>query len=145
MVAFKGGSALEKRLSELAAKVTKPANLSVGFMEGATEADGTSVPLVAALNEFGGPKRPARPFFRDMIADKSPQWGDAIAALLVRNNYDATRTMEQMGAGIDGQLKQSIADFDRVPLSPKTIAAKGFDKQLIDSGVMAASTSFKVE
>lgn len=145
MVAFKGGTALEKRLSELAAKVTKPANLSVGFMDAATYPDGTSVPLVAALNEFGGTKRPPRPFFRNMIADKSPQWGDAIAGLLVRNNYDATRTMEQMGAGIDGQLKQSIADFDSVPLSPKTVAAKGFDKQLVDTGVMLASTSFKVE
>ena len=145
MVAIKGGSALEKRLSGLAAQVSKPANLSVGFMEGATEADGTSVPLVAALNEFGGAKRPPRPFFRNMVADKSPAWGDAIAGLLAANNYDATRTMEQMGAGIDGQLKQAIVDFNSVPLSPKTIAAKGFDKQLVDSGVMLASTSFKVK
>jgi hypothetical protein len=145
MVAFKGGTALEARLKELAAKVTKPANLSVGFLENSSYPDGTSVPMVAALAEFGTRKQPARPFFRDMIADKSPQWGDAIAGLLKSNDYDATKTMAQMGAGIDGQLKQSIADFDRVPLSPKTIAAKGFDKQLIDSGVMIASTGFKVE
>jgi hypothetical protein len=145
VVAFKGGSALEKRLSELAAKVSKPANLSVGFLDGATYPDGTSVAMVAALNDFGGPKRPARAFFRNMVADKSPQWGDAIAGLLEANGYDATRTMEQMGAGIDGQLKQSIVDFSGVPLSPKTIAAKGFDKQLVDSGVMLASTGFEVK
>jgi len=79
------------------------------------------------------------------VADKSPQWGDAIAGLLEANNYDATRTMEQMGAGIDGQLKQSIVDFSAVPLSPKTVQRKGFDKQLVETGVMLASTSFKVE
>jgi len=36
VVTIKGGSALEKRLSELAAKVSRPANLSVGFMDAAT-------------------------------------------------------------------------------------------------------------
>lgn len=147
MVSIKGGSALEARLKELSAKVSKPATLSVGFISNATYPDGTSVALVAALNEFGVPsrKQPPRPFFRSMIADKSPGWGKAIGNLLAANGYDATRTMEQVGAGIDGQLKQSIADFDAVPLSPRTIAAKGTDKQLVETGVMIASTSWVVE
>jgi hypothetical protein len=145
MVALKGGTALEARLKELAAKVTKPANLSVGFLENSTYPDGTSVPMVAAINEFGTRKQPPRPFFRNMIADKSPKWGDAIADLLKANDFDATKTMQQTGAGIKGQLQESITTFDSVPLSPKTIAAKGFDKQLVDTSVMLNSIDFKVE
>lgn len=147
MVAIKGGSALEKRLSELAAKVSKPANLSVGFLADSTYPDGTPTAMVAATNEFGRPSvgQPPRPAFRNMIADKSLGWGDAIANLLVSNDYDATKTMTQVGAGIKGQLQQSISDLTTPGLKPSTIARKGFDKPLIDSGHELASVDFKVE
>lgn len=147
MVTIKGGSALEKRLSELAAKVSRPANLSVGFIENSTYPDGTSVPMVAAIQEFGAPARkiPPRPYFRSMIADKSPGWGDAIAAVLEANDYDATRTMEQVGAGIKGQLQQSIVDTNAPALSPATVARKGSEKPLVDTGQMLNSVDYKVE
>lgn len=147
MVAIKGGSALEKRLSELAAKVSRPANLSVGFIENSTYPDGTSVPMVAAIQEFGAPARkiPPRPYFRNMIADKSPGWGDAIAAVLEVNGYDAIRTMEQVGAGIKGQLQQSIVDTNAPALSPATVARKGSAKPLVDTGQMLNSVDYKVE
>ncbi|AYO83580.1 hypothetical protein [Methylobacterium brachiatum] len=147
MVTIKGGSALEKRLSELAAKVSRPANLSVGFIENSTYPDGTSVPMVAAIQEFGAPARkiPPRPYFRNMIADKSPGWGDAIAAVLEANGYDATRTMEQVGAGIKGQLQQSIVDTNAPALSPATVARKGSAKPLVDTGQMLNSVDYKVE
>lgn len=144
MASFKGGAALEKRLNELAAKVSKPANLSVGFLSGSTYPDGTSVPIVAALNEFGSKKAPPRPFFRNMIAEKSPGWGKAIGDLLQANNYDAARTLQQTGAGIKGQLQQSIVDFTSPPLAPSTIAQKGFDKPLISTSVMLNSVDFEV-
>jgi hypothetical protein len=52
-----GGARLDAYLRELAAKLDAdgtPRTLEVGFMEGATEPDGTSIPMIAALNEFGG-------------------------------------------------------------------------------------------
>lgn len=126
MVAFKGGTALEKRLSELATKVTKPANLSVGFLEDSTYPDGTSLPMVAAIQEFGAPKVgiPPRPFFRNMIAAKSGQWPEAIADLLKATDYDATKTMSQVGEGIAGQLRQSIVDTSEPPLSVLTLMVR---------------------
>ncbi len=48
------GGRLDAYLRELAAKLDAPGMLEVGFMEGATEPDGTSIPALAALNEFGG-------------------------------------------------------------------------------------------
>lgn len=44
---------LDKISKQLAAASGQP-SVSVGFLEGATYPDGTSVPLVAAIQEFGG-------------------------------------------------------------------------------------------
>ncbi|CAE6857243.1 hypothetical protein R75461_07781 [Paraburkholderia nemoris] len=49
-----GGERLDAYLREMAANLDAPGMLEVGFMEDATEPDGTSIPMIAALNEFGG-------------------------------------------------------------------------------------------
>jgi hypothetical protein len=147
MGAFKGGDKLQAALDRIAANASKAASLSVGFLEGATYPDGTSVALVAATDEFGRPSigQPPRPFFRDMIAAKSGEWPEAVANLLKVNDFDAAKTLGQAGEAIKGQLQQSIADFNRVPLKQSTIDAKGFDKQLIDSSVMINAADFVVK
>jgi hypothetical protein len=87
---------------------------------------------------------PPRPFFRQMIDAKSPGWGATMAKALKSTEYDADRALGLIGEGIKGQLQQSIRDFAGVPLAPSTIAAKGNDKQLVDSGVMLNSVDFDV-
>lgn len=147
MVSLKGGDKLEQALKELSAKVKTASTVRIGFLEDATYPDGTSVPMVAAIQEFGAPARniPPRPFFRNMISNKSGEWPKAIGDLLEKNKYDSKKTLEQVGAAIKGQLQQSIVDFDSVPLSPKTIKRKGFDKQLVDTGTMLRSVDYEVE
>jgi hypothetical protein len=147
MVTVKGGVALERRLGEIAAKLGGGPTLSVGFMEGATYPDGTSVAMVAATQEFGAPARniPPRPFFRQTIAEHSPAWGGAIAKLLAANNYDVNLTLQMTGESIKGQIQDTIASFSSVPLSPKTIKAKGFDKQLIETDNMINSVDWTVD
>ena len=44
---------LEKVLAEIAGKLDKGGTVKIGFLEGATASDGQSIPLRAALNEFG--------------------------------------------------------------------------------------------
>lgn len=145
MTGFSGGAKLEAYLKQMAQKVSNPATLRVGFLEGATYPDGTPVALVAAAQEFGTDKIPPRPYFRDMIADKSPTWGDSLAKVLHHTNYDADASLRLMGEGIKGQLQQSIIDFDRVPLSPLTIERKGNDKQLIETSHMLNSADYELE
>ena len=84
---FSGGEKLQAALAELAKKVSKAASVEVGFLEGATYPDGTSVAMIAAIDEFGAPANgtPPRPYFRNMIAKDSPDWGDAVGKLLVVN------------------------------------------------------------
>jgi len=147
MAVIKGGDKLSAKLRELSEKVRNPGTLQVGFLENATYPDGTSVAYVAAIQEFGAPAAGIlpRPYFRTMVAEKSPTWGKAIGDLLVNNDYDATRTLELTGQGVKGQLQQSIVDFDSVPLAPATVAAKGNDKQLVDTGHMLNSVDYRVK
>jgi len=136
---------LEEVLSGIAKKLSNEKTLRVGFLEGSTYPDGTSVPMIAAFNEFGTGHSPPRPFFRNMIAAKSKEWGPAMAKLLEANNYDATATLNLTGEAIKGQLQQSINDLVSPPLAPSTIARKGFDKPLIDTSVMINSVDFEVK
>lgn len=140
MATIRGGERLEARLREIAEKVGKPATLRVGFLEGARYPDGKPVAMIAAIHNYG-----KWPFFSNMVAEKSPTWGDAIGANLVANNYDVEKTLLLAGEGIEGQLKQAIVDTMAPPLSPATIKRKGFDKPLIDTSHMLKSTGHEVK
>lgn len=147
MASAKGGDRLEAILKGMAAKLSTGSAVRVGFLEGSTYPDGTSVPMIAAIQEFGAPARkiPPRPFFRTMVADKSPGWPKALAGLLETNGYDARKTLTLMGEGVAGQLRQSIVDFTTPANAPSTVARKGFDKPLVETGHLLASVSYQVE
>lgn len=145
MVQIKGGDKLEKHLKELSKRVTKASSVDIGFLEDATYPDGKPVALVAAFNEFGTSKAPPRPFFRGMVTEKSPEWGDAIGDLLTTAGFDAEKTLALAGEGIAGQLRQSIVDYVGPPLAPSTVKRKGSDKQLVDTGVMLRSVDKRVK
>lgn len=117
-----GGDGLERKLAEIATRVSRAGTLRVGFLEGATYPDGTSVAMVAAINNFGAPEKgiPARPFFTNMIAANSGAWGDELGGLLAAMDYDVERALGMMGEHIAGQLRQSIVDTVAPPNSPVT-------------------------
>lgn len=145
MATLKGGDKLEAALSEMAQRVAQPATLRVGFLENARYPDGTSVAMIAAINEYGKPPtQPPRPFFRRMISAKSGEWPEAIGNLLKANGYDAVKALDLAGSAIAGQLRQSIVDLVSPPLAASTIRRKGFDKPLIHSGHMLQSVDHEV-
>ena len=145
MVSLSGGEKLEKALAEIAKKATNASSVAIGFLSDATYADGKSVAMVAALNEFGHDNVPPRPFFRGMIQEKSPEWPDAVGDLLVANKFDAAKTLKATGQAIEGQLKEAITVYVGPPLAQSTIDRKGNDKQLIDSGTMYRSVDSRVD
>lgn len=122
-VTFKGGGALMARLKEIADKAGDGGTLRTGFLENATYPDGTPVAYVAAIQEFGSPEVgiPPRSFFRTMIAAKQKDWPRALGALAKNNDYDIDKALGQMGAGIKGQLQESIQEVDGPALSPVTL------------------------
>lgn len=149
MATLKGGDKLAAALAKISAGVSKPATLSVGFLEGATEPDGTSIPMIAAIQEFGAPKAniPPRPFFRNMISAKSGEWPSAVADLLKANDFDAVKTLGQAGAGIKGQLQESIINTYAPALSPVTVMLRGMksnDQSLVVTGKTVGEAAERV-
>ena len=103
MATIRGGDRFAAKIRQIASAVGRGGTVRVGFLEGATYPDGTSVPMVAAIQEFGAPraKIPPRPYFRTMVATKKAEWPDAMSSLLRANGYDARLTLEQTGAAVD--------------------------------------------
>lgn len=142
-----GGGRAEARLGAMARSLGRGPTVKVGFLRGATYPDGTSVALVAAVNEYGRPSvgQPPRPFFRNMVAEKGPTWPAAVAANLKVHDYDAAASLRQVGLAVRGQLQASIVQGTYAPLKPATVKAKGFDKPLIDTSHMLNSVDYEVE
>lgn len=88
---------------------------------------------------------PPRPFFRSMIKAKSGTWGQTIEKLLKATNFNCKKTLGLMGELIAGDLRKSIQDFDTPPNAPSTIAKKGKDNPLIDSGYMLSRVDYEVD
>jgi hypothetical protein len=146
-VEFKGGDKLKSVLERMAKRAGKAQKLDVGFMSGATYPDGTPVAMVAAIQNYGAPSAgiPARPFFSNMVREKSPEWGESLGEVLKANDYDSDAALKAMGMGIEDQLQQSIRDTNSPPLAETTVERKGFNKPLISSGHMLNSVQSAVD
>ena len=118
-----GGSKLQAHLKRLSKAVSTAASVRVGFLEGSTTTGGVSLPMVAAVQEFGAPAKgiPPRPYFRTMIKKEEGHWGRDLGLLLRANQYDAKKALGQMGDEIKGELQQSIVDLTDPPLSQVTL------------------------
>ena len=123
-VEISGGDKLQAKLKELADGLAKGALLRVGFLEGATHTH-SDLPMaaIAAIQEFGAPAAgiPPRPFFRNMVAQYSGDWGEQLAEQFKVADYDSWQALFVMGLALRGELQQSMTDLDSPPLSPVTL------------------------
>ena len=136
---FTGGNKLQARLKQIANHLNSAARLETGYPEGATTPDGTSLPMIAAIQEFGAPAAsiPARPFFRPTVEKHSDEWGDQIAAQLVLTDYSAEQTLIAVGDTVRADLQDTIANIQDPPLSPITVMLRGMrshDQSLVVGG-----------
>lgn len=88
---------------------------------------------------------PARPFFRTMVRENQSSWGPQLASVLKANDCDAAKALELMGEGMSGQLQDSIRNWSEPPNAPSTVRKKGFNKPLVDQGVMLNSVGKQVD
>lgn len=142
---LKGGERIQAKLMEIAEKFQ--GSVKVGFMEGATYPDGTPVAAVAAWNEYGAPeaKVPSRPFIRNMISEKDDEWAKRLEGAAKYYNYDGEQVLNVMGLTIKEDMQQAIIDFKDPRNADSTIAKKGFDKPLIETGHMKDSITYVVD
>ena len=141
-------SPMAKALRAMYQRLKSARVVQAGFFENATYPDGTPVAMVAAVHNWGAPKRgiPPRPFFSNTVdAKKSTAWRTLVKTALIHSNYDADKTLELVGQVMQADIQTGIKQFVGAPLKPATIKRKGFDKQLIDSGKMLNSVSHQVK
>lgn len=146
-MALSGGAALLKRLQEIVDNVGKDAEptLRVGFLEDAKYPDGTSVAMVAAIQNYGAPAAgiPARPYFTNLVTSNRGKWGEQLGKIAKAANYDINLTFGRMGVLMAGQLQTAIVKMTDPPLKPETISRKGFAKPLIETAHMVNSVQYE--
>lgn len=134
------GERTQRLIDEL--KMTK---LYVGFKAGEHfEENGIDVAEVALRNEFGDDNIPSRPFMSQTYEKHDSEiiklTKDAFA-----NNDNAHDILRAIGEGIAGLMKAEIDSGEFAPNAPSTIARKGSNKPLIDTGTMRDSIEFWTE
>ncbi|HDL7751793.1 TPA: hypothetical protein PXP51_004238 [Yersinia enterocolitica] len=97
--------------------------VKVGFLVGATYPDGTSVPMVAATNEFGNPASgsPPRPFFRNAISENSGKWAENAESLMKNHDGNTELVLNLMGEIIKDDVMRSIGTIVSPAISPVTV------------------------
>lgn len=143
---------LKKYLNGLAERLNAT-EVRVGFIDGNTYSDGTSVAQVAYQNEYGAPEnnQPPRPFFRRAIDKNKEEWVQAISNGLA-SGATARDTLEIVGARAAGDVQISISELVDPPLSPMTIKLRRereknpttSTKPLVDSRTMINDVNYEV-
>ena len=126
----------------------KKLQVRVGFQQGtAQEEDGTDICDVAMWNELGTSSTPSRPFLAmsvDDNADKINAFLKGQLKLLAQGRTTAEGILKAIGVFQKGLIQEKIKSGDFEPNAPSTIAKKGSDKPLIDTGTMRQSVNFVV-
>ena len=148
-VEIRGGDKYEAALARIVAKVENGSTVKVGFLDTASYPGGVGkqslkVAQVAFWNEFGTRRTPARPFFRSTIQRQGADWGIKLAKAMRYYELDSRKALSALGLHIKDQITEAIATWSSPPNSPRTVAKKGFNKPLIDTGVMQRSVDYKV-
>ena len=123
----------------------------VGYQQGKNfhEEEGKKVDIldVAMFNELGTSRIPSRPFMRDSVDDNAESITKFCQAQLkgiANGSKDAETVMKAIGAMQVGLVQKTIVEGNFTPNAPRTIAKKGSDKPLIDTGLMRQSVHYVI-
>jgi len=150
---------IDKHIAAL--KAMKGKKVEAGWFEsdryGATKGNSEGIPVakVARINEFGatiasGKKTiviPARPFMRGAwlkFRADSKKIQANIAKKMLEKILTADQALGAIGLILEGYIAGSIRDGGWQGNADATVAKKGFDKPLIDTGHMFKTVASKV-
>ena len=100
-------------------------------------------------NEFGVPSKnvPERSFIRTTFNDEKNKVANRFEQVLEsiqRGNFEVDKKLKAIGIEHEGKVKQKITDIRTPPNAPLTIALKGFDNPLIETGEMRSKIASTV-
>lgn len=138
----KEGKAFMKALKEL-----DKLEVRVGYQEGAQYPDGTPVINVALWNELGTVNAPPRPFIRQTVDNNEAKLQSQMksAANKLAKGATADKVLNELGVYAKGLLQKEIKNGDFVANAPSTIAKKGSDRPLIDTGLLRQSANYVIK
>ena len=144
-----GGQKLAAHLQKI--QHAKYPTLTVGFFGGSRYLDGTSVPVVAAKNEFGiqgregRPAVPARPFMRRSIPKIEADVTKILkAAFSPQQPVPTPALADRIGLKAVGTIQREIVGLTNPRNSPVTIQRKGSSNPLVDTGQLRKSVTHRV-
>lgn len=149
-----GKQQVEEALKRLAERFEREdLQVLVGVPEGAgsyPSEDGKpalTIATIAAVNEFGTAdgRIPARPFLRPAIEEGQPKFlrlAEIDLPDILLGRQPVSRLMHRMGNLAVGLVQQKITDVKTPPNAPSTIAKKGSDNPLIDTGALRQSINY---
>lgn len=142
---------VEQALKELARSMAGPTKVLVGVPKGSgSYQDGLTYATVLAVNNFGSADGliPPRPALQPAIEKGGPQY-QRLAELMIpkvlSGQMEMRMLLEQMGQLAEGHVKQEITDLRSPPNAASTIANKGSDNPLIDTGALRQSIRYVVD
>lgn len=128
----------ERYFAELE-KLTK-LEVQVGFQDG-------EVAEIAAYNELGTSSIPARPFMRQSFENHGGELQAACDQVneTLNGGGSCESALEELGVFVKGLMQNEIVSGGFEPNSPVTVARKGSDTPLIDTGHMRQSVNYVVK
>lgn len=100
-----------------------------GIMGDKTYPDGTKIAHVGYWNDMGTPTIPARPFFRQTIANNKKVLPQMIASL-IRKGDSPELVLKKVGQHMVDEFTESVQTWREPPNAPSTIRAKGYNAPL---------------
>jgi len=122
-----GGTKYEAVIKAMTSRLKKSGFVEVGFLANDKYPDGTSIAMVAAIQNFGAPKKkiPPRPFMTNARLKHEKEWPKQLLTILKSNGGDQEQALGQMGAIIKDQIQEEIRETFDPPLSPITVMLRG--------------------
>ncbi|WP_148053523.1 hypothetical protein [Pseudomonas brassicacearum] len=142
---------VQQALKALAKRLQGPTRVLAGVPKGAgSYEDGLTIATVAAVNNFGSADGviPERPFLGPAIEKGAPQYqrlAEVMIPKILSGEMTLRTLLEQMGNLAEGHIKQEITDLRTPPNAASTIAAKGSDNPLIDTGALRQSIRYVID
>lgn len=136
-----------KHMTGAYVKVGYPEEKSKAHAGGSGGGKSMDVAGLAAIHEFGTSAIPARPFLAQAFDENLQKVTAMIKAeesAILEGKRTTKQALEKLGAFYQGAIKTIFLRGQFAPLKPATIARKGSNKPLIDTGQLRGSVDFEV-
>ena len=125
------------------------ARIDVGLFEGDVDEEGKSLAVIGAIQEFGSPAAniPKRPWLGRATRENQSKWQQRfqeVAFAIISGRSNALRMMTAFGDKIAKDVRRTINAITTPRNAPSTVARKGFDDPLVETGLMRATVRSRV-